>query len=154
MKISDLIYSATGVTINWSNLSNDLETQTLLATLFAVVANCDGEISDKEKTRMVDLLQSRYGIATDDSIMLINQAVSGLSENLDVDDLVARINDELTLQNKEDLMSIVLHVIAADSEKDANEMKLLGVLIDGLRIPDNIMENAYERYFRDSRVRG
>jgi len=154
MKISDIVYAKTGVTINWSNLSNDVETQALLATLIAIVANCDGDITRDENTRMMELLQSRYGIAAEDSTTLINRAVSDLKKKSDVSELIARINDELTLQNKEELMSMVLHIIATDDKKDAREMELLGVLIDGLKIPDNIMENAYDRYFRDSKVRG
>jgi hypothetical protein len=30
-------------------------------------------------------------------------------------------------------------------------MKLLAALIDGLKIPDNIMERVYTRYFKDKK---
>jgi hypothetical protein len=45
----------------------------------------------------------------------------------------------------------VLHVISADNEKDAGEMKLLAALIDGLKIPDNVMDKVYTRYFKDQK---
>ena len=44
-------------------------------------------------------------------------------------------------------MLMVLSVIAADNQKDAGEMKLLVALIDGLKMPDQIMQKVYERYF-------
>ena len=48
-------------------------------------------------------------------------------------------------------MLLVLHVISADNEKDAGEMKLLAALIDGLKIPDNIMEKVYAQYFKEQK---
>ena len=59
------------------------------------------------------------------------------------------MNDNLALAQKEDLMLMVLSVISADNQKDAEEMKLLAALIDGLKIPDKIMNKVYEQYFED-----
>jgi hypothetical protein len=59
------------------------------------------------------------------------------------------INQKLTLAQKEDLMLMVLHVIAADSRKDAGEMMLLAAVVEGLRMPDRRMDKVYERYFKE-----
>ena len=48
---------------------------------------------------------------------------------------------------------MVLHVIAADNEKDAAEMQLLETLVDRLKIPNSVMEKVYARYFEDKKNR-
>jgi hypothetical protein len=53
----------------------------------------------------------------------------------------------LTRTQKEELMFMVLCVIAADDQKDAGEMKLLAKLIDGLRLSDQFMQKIYDRNF-------
>lgn len=44
-------------------------------------------------------------------------------------------------------MLMVLHTIARDNIRDAQEMSSLSALIDGLNIRDKIMDEAYARYF-------
>ncbi len=41
------------------------------------------------------------------------------------------------------------NVISADNQKDAGETKLLAALIEESKIPDNVMDKAYERCFEN-----
>ena len=48
-----------------------------------------------------------------------------------------------------DLMLMAPNVISADNQKDAGETKLLAALIEESKIPDNVMDKAYERCFEN-----
>jgi uncharacterized tellurite resistance protein B-like protein len=153
MNFADLLYAKTGVSFDLGSLADDPEGQALVASLLALVARCDGVISREETMRMVELLQSRFHLGADEAVILVNRAVNEFGADADLEGLVANINEELSLSEKETLISIVLHVISADDSKNAQEMDLLATLIHGLKIPDKIMEKAYEKYFQDRQAR-
>jgi hypothetical protein len=80
---------------------------------------------------------------------MIIRASDELATHTSLDEILVSVNDNLALAQKEDLMLMVLSVISADNQKDAEEMKLLAALIEGLKIPDKIMNKVYEQYFED-----
>lgn len=149
MKLTDIIYAKTGVTIDLTGLSDDSESQALVTSLMALVARSDGGISPDETMRMVELLEHRFKLSSGSAIDLVNRAAGEYGVNAELDGLVANINEELSLPQKEELMSMVLHVISADDRKIAAEMNLLATLVERLKIPDNVMENVYEKYFQE-----
>lgn len=149
MKLTDIIYAKTGVTVDLTGLSDDPESQALVTSLLALVARADGGISPDETVRMVELLEQRFKLSAEAAVDIVTRAADEYGVNADLDGLVANINEELSLRQKESLMSMVLHVISADDRKIAAEMSLLSTLVNRLKIPDNIMENAYEQYFQE-----
>ena len=153
MKLTDLIYAKTGFTIDLPSLASDLDAQTLVASLITLVAKSDGGISLDETARMVEMLRQRFPLDRGEALSLVTRAADELSADSHLDEILAEVNDKLALPHKEELMLMVLHVISADNEKDAGEMKLLTALIDGLKIPNNIMERVYTRYFNDKKER-
>jgi len=151
MKLTDLIYAKTGFTIDLPSLARDWDAQTLVASLITLVAKSDGGISLDETVRMVEMLRQRFPLEPGEALSLVTRAADELSADSHLDEILAEVNASLSLPHKEDLMLMVLHVISADNEKDAGEMKLLAALIDGLKIPDNIMDKVYARYFKDQK---
>lgn len=149
MKLIDLVYAKTGISVDLDSLADDREGQALVASLLALVARSDGDISREETMRMVELLRSRFHLGAEEALGLVSRAANEFGSSAELDGLVANINDELSLPQKEQLLNIVLHVIAADDRKDAAEMQLMADLVDGLKIPDNILEKVYASYFRD-----
>jgi len=147
MSLVDLIYSKTGISIGPESIAGDIEAQTLIASLLALVAKSDGGISPDETLRMVRLLRSRFQLKPGEALNMITRASDELAAHTNIDEILVSVNNSLTLTQKEDLMLMVLSVISADNQKDAGEMKLLAALIEGLKIPDNIMNNVYGRYF-------
>ena len=148
MKLTDLIYAKTGFTIELPSLASDLDAQTLVASLITLVAKSDGGISLDETARMVEMLRQRFPLDRGEALNLVTRAGDELSADSHLDEILAEVNDKLALPHKEELMLMVLQVISADNEKDAAEMKLLAALIDGLKIPDNVMDRVYARYFK------
>lgn len=78
---------------------------------------------------------------------MITRVSDELATHRSLDEILVSVNDHLTLAQKEDLMLMVLSVISADNQKDAGEMTLLAALIEGLNIPDKIMNKVYKQYF-------
>jgi len=153
MKLTDFIYSKTGFSLDLANLSADLDAQDMVASLIALVAKSDGGISPDETVRMVEMLRQRFPLDRGEALNLITRAAHELHADSHLDEILKEVNDKLSLPHKEELMLMVLQVIAADNEKDAGEMQLLETLIDRLKIPNSIMEKVYARYFEDKKNR-
>ena len=154
MKLTDFIYSKTGITFDLPNLTADLDAQEMIASLIALVAKSDGGISPDETVRMVELLRQRFPLDRGEALNLITRAAHELHADSHLDEILKEINNKLPLPHKEELMLMVLHVISADNEKDAGEMQLLATLVDKLKIPDNAMQDVYARYFEEKRGHG
>lgn len=151
MSLLDLIYSKTGIGAGADASRSDDESQNLIASLLALVAKSDGGISLDESERMVGLLRKRFRVSPIEALEMITRASNELAVHSRLDEVVDAINRKLTLAQKEDLMLMVLHVIAADNKKDAGEMRLLAAVVEGLRMPDQLMDKVYERYFKEQR---
>jgi len=147
MSLLDLIIEKTGVRIASDSVASDYEAQILIASLLALVARSDGGISPDENSRMVNLLCKRFGLRSDEALDLVARAADELPSHDQLDEVVDSVNEVLTRTQKEDLMFMVLCVIAADNQKDAGEMKLFTKLVDGLQLPDQFMQKIYERDF-------
>lgn len=148
MRLTDLIYASTGLTVDTHTFASDPDGQILIASLLALVARSDGGISPDEILRMVQMLRDRFHLKPGEALNLVTRAADQQAAHSDLDELMDAVNAKLTLSNKEELLLMVLNVIAADNQKDAEEMKLLAALVDGLKIPDGIMDNVYARYFK------
>ncbi len=147
MSLLDLIIDKTGIRTASDRIASDYETQILIASLLALVAKSDGGISPDENIRIVNLLCKRFGLGSDEALELVSRAVDELPNSDQLDEVVDSVNEAMTRSQKEDLMFMVLCVIAADDQKDAAEMKLLAKLVDELQLPDQFMQKIYERDF-------
>lgn len=147
MSLIDFVYEKTGLRFGAECFVGNNEAQTLVASLLALVAKSDGGISPDENLRTVELLRNRFGLRSGEALEMVTRATHELAAHDKLDDILRSANDELTLVQKEELMLMVLSVIAADNKKDAGEMNLLAALIEGLKIPDKVMINVYARYF-------
>ncbi len=154
MKLTDLIYAKTGFTFELPSLATDLAAQDLVASLLTLVAKSDGGISPDEIVRMVEMLRQRFPLDPGEALNLVTRAADELSADSHLDEILREVDDKMALRHKEELMLMVLNVIAADNQKNAEEMKLLEALIGGLKIPNNVMQDVYARYFEERKERG
>jgi uncharacterized tellurite resistance protein B-like protein len=150
MKISDVIYEKTGVSLNLDNLSDDPEGQLMTAALLAEAGHSDGGISPDETTRIVELICGRFGVHENEAISLLVNGLEKLAEEGHYETLLSTLNDRFTLEQKEDLLVMALEVVAADGRKEASELQFISVLIDDLSIPEAVVKKAYNRYFQNS----
>jgi uncharacterized tellurite resistance protein B-like protein len=147
MSLLDLIIEKTGVRTASDSVAGNSEAQTLIASLLALVAASDGGISPDENMRMVNLLSKRFGLSPGEASDLVARTVENHPSHDQLDEVVESVNEVLSRSQKEDLMFMVLCVIAADNQKDAGEMELLDKLVDTFRLPDATMQKMYEGNF-------
>jgi len=150
MPLLDMLRDITGITVLVER-AGDLDAQLMTAALLLLVARSDGGVSPDESLRMVELLRRQYRLQPNVALDLINRAGDELGQHATLDALLGAARGVLEPRHKEDLMLMVLEIIAADDRKDAAEMRLLQALIDGLQISDKAMERAYARYFDAAR---
>jgi len=99
----------------------------------------------------VELMRERFRLKPGEALNMVMRVADEVAEGTSLDELLDSVNDELTLPHKEELLLMLLQVISADNEKDVAEMKFLAAVVDGLQIPEKIMEKVYGRYFDEQR---
>jgi uncharacterized tellurite resistance protein B-like protein len=147
MSLLDLIIEKTGVRTASNSVAADSGAQVLIASLLALVASSDGGISPDENMRIVNLLGKRFGLSAGEASDLVARALENHPSHDQVDEVLDSVNAVLSRSQKEDLMFMVLCVIAADNKKDVAEMELLNKLVDTFRLPDATMQKMYEGNF-------
>jgi uncharacterized tellurite resistance protein B-like protein len=147
MSLLDLIIEKIGVRTASESIAGDSEAQLLIASLLALVARIDDGISPDENVRIVNLLSNRFGLRPGEALGLVARAADEPPSHDQLDEVVDSVNETLSLTQKEDLMFMVLCVIAADGQKDVREMKLLTKLVDSFRLPDAVMQKMYAENF-------
>jgi uncharacterized tellurite resistance protein B-like protein len=125
----------------------------MVASIMVLAAMSDGGVSAEENLRMVQLLRRRFGLSPVDAFALVSDIPDRVQNRADVQRLIEALRQELSPQGKEEVMMMVLDIIAVDHEKDPGEMNLLSRLIDALEIPEASMSVVYGRYFESRRAR-
>jgi uncharacterized tellurite resistance protein B-like protein len=150
-KLKDLVYAITGVDLNFDKVSTDINAQMAIASLLAVAANSDGSIDSAESEKMVGVLRKRFDLTSNVALDLVTRSIDELSAGDASRRLFNELNERLTLKQKDDLLLMVLEVIAADGEKEAREMALLDQTVTALKISDRQLSKIYSRYFEARR---
>jgi uncharacterized tellurite resistance protein B-like protein len=150
-KLKDLVYAITGIDLDFDQLTTDINAQIAIASLLAVAANSDGSIDSAETEKMVGVLRKRFELTSTVALDLVTRAIDELSTGDASRRLFDELNERLTLKQKDDLLLMVMEVIAADGEKEAREMALLDQTVTALKISDRQLSNIYNRYFEARR---
>ena len=153
-KLFDLIYTATGIELGSGESPVDINAQIAVASLLAVAANSDGSIDGKETVKMVEAMCGRFSLTSTVALDLVTRAVDDQLIQNDPTKLFEELNERLSTRQKEELVLMLLEVIAADGEKDAGEMTILNQTVAGLKISDSRLEKIYDRYFENRRKSG
>lgn len=122
----------------------------LVAALLLYVAKGDGNISDMESGRMLQLLERRFRLSGAAALELLTRAMDALDEKSDVDGMLSRLGRTLSDADKEDIAVMLLQVVAADGERDATEMEKMDVAAGIIDISPEVMHQAFTRYFEET----
>ena len=152
-KISDYLYTTFGITKGPDTATDDANSQALTASILLLAAQSDGSISPVESAELARLISDQFAHGDEDSVQLAAESSQRIPEFSSTNELIEAANRGLELHQKEDLMLMVLKIIAADERKAPGELELLDQLLDGLRIPGNVMDRVYTRYFKDKKQR-
>lgn len=150
--IKDLLeprFEGAQLIIETSNDTEVYDSKFLVAALLVSVAKGDGNISEMETDKMLQLVGEHFHLRSSESLELLTRAMSNLAENPDLTSLLVELSTVLTSADKEDVAVMLLKVVAADGRKDAEEMEMLSKAAEIIAISPESMHNAFDRYFDD-----
>ncbi len=135
--------------IETSNETEVYDSQFLVAALLVSVAKGDGNISESETDKMLQLVGDHFQLKSSESLELLTHAMTNLAENPDLTSLLKELSTVLTSADKEDVAVMLLKVVAADGRQDAEEMDTLSQAAEIIDISADSMHRAFDRYFDD-----
>ena len=97
----------------------------LVAALMLFVAKGDGNISDVESGRMIDLLASRLKISYAQSLDSLTRVLNALQDDGDIAHRLRDIAAKLTSRQKREVFAMMLDVAAADEVRDDGETEAI-----------------------------
>ncbi len=123
------------------------DSQFLVAALLVFVAKGDGNISEKETEKMLQLVEEHFHLHSGESLALLNRAMADLAENPDLNSLLRELAHKLTPEEKEEVAEMLLRVVAADGHRSVDEMEMLNIAAEIIEISAESRHKAFERYF-------
>lgn len=120
-----------------------------MAAILLLAAQSDGSVSPTESAELQKLITDRFANSDDQTIQAAADASQRIPDLSNTSELIEAANQGLPSRQKEDLMVMVLQIIAADERKEPGELALLDKLVDGLGMPGNTVDRVYSRYFKD-----
>lgn len=145
--ISDCLAATFGVVMGPNGAPSDTRAEALMASILLLAAQSDGTIAPAESAQLKQLISDRFANSDEETIASTLEPPQRIPHLSRPDDIIANADQALTPAQKEDLMLMVLQIIAADERKAPGELKFLDQLVDGLAISSDTMDRIYARYF-------
>ena len=105
----------------------------LISTLLVYVAKSDGNISDIESNKMIELLSSKMNIRGAEALERLSSAIMVLSNDEDIVSTLQEISQGLSATEKDEVFTMMLEVMAVDDEMNRGEIeaiKLAGSVLE------------------------
>ncbi len=144
-------FEGSTLVIETSSGPETYDSQFLVAALLVFVAKSDGDISEKETERMLQLVEEHFHLQSSESLALLTRAMADLAENPDLNSLLRELSHILTPEEKEDIAVMLLKVVAADGDRDGDEMEMLNIASEVIEISADARHSAFERYFAEQK---
>ena len=144
-------FEGSNLIIETGNETEVYDSQFLVAALCIFVAKSDGQISEDETEKMLELVGQHFHLESSESLSLLTRAMADLADNPDLTSLLRQLSTVLTAQEKEDVAVMLLKVVAANGRKEAEEMEALSMAAEIIDISPDLVHSAFDRYFEDTR---
>jgi len=102
--------------------SESYDARLLISTLLVYVAKSDGEISEIESARMIELLSSQLNIENTEALASLSSAIMSLSDDAGIVATLQKISQRLAEKEKRKIFSMTVAVMAADEKLDPGEI--------------------------------
>ena len=119
----------------------------LVAALLEHVAKGDGFVCKAETREMIDLVAMHFQLDTSRAQQKFSQALAVYSRNLDLTAVGEVLNVILSPAEREDLIVMLLQVIAADGRQGSDELAALDDVLACLAITAEERHTGFSRYF-------
>lgn len=142
-------FEGTTLVIETSSGPETYDSQFLVAALLVFVAKGDGNITEKESEKMLQLVEEHFHLHSAESLALLNRAMGDLADNPDLTSLLKELSHVLSPDEKEAIAVMLLKVIAADGSPDVDEMEMLNIAAEIIGIAPEARHRAFEKYFNE-----
>lgn len=119
----------------------------LVAALLDHVARGDGSVCDAEAKAMISLVANHFGLDTSVARHKFNHALALYSSSLDLAAVGALLSEILTAVEREEVLVMLLQVIAADGRQGGDELEALDQVAAALSATSEEKHAAFSRYF-------
>lgn len=93
----------------------------LISTLLVYVAKGDGDISELESNKMIDMLSSKLNIRSGEALEQLSAAIMALSNDEDLVATLRGVSEGLSETEKDEVLQMMFELMAVDSYMDPGE---------------------------------
>ncbi len=113
--------------------------------LLLELANVDGEFSDVERQRILDILQRHFGVDADGASVLMAEAASASRDAVDDFVFTRQVVRDYDLSQRMVLAELMWQVVLADGTIEGNESYLMRKLANLLQLEPAFLSEARRR---------
>ena len=117
--------------------------------LLVELANADGDFSDVERQRIVDILQRHFGVDADGAAALMAEAASAAKDAVDDFVFTRQVVREYDLAQRMVLAELMWQVVLADGQLDGQESYLMRKLANLLQLEPAFLSQARQKIQQD-----
>ena len=116
--------------------------QVATAALLIEIAKADGNFSDDERNRIIDLMKNDFELDNDCVNELLELSEQKVKDSISVYEFTSVINERFTQQEKLDLIKNLWRIIYEDSKLDSHEDRLIKIIGSTLNLDHKDIINA------------
>ena len=109
--------------------------QHAVAALLVEIARADLDIDSSERIAITRMLGAAYGLDAEAAAQLVTRAEHTVEESVSLHEFTSRLNDELTREEKTEIIEMLWRVAFADGHLDKYEEHLVRKAADLLYVP-------------------
>ena len=123
--------------------------QHAVATLLVEIARADFDVDSSERIAITRMLAAAYALDAEAAAELVARAERTVEESVSLHEFTSRLNDDLSPQEKVDIIEMLWRVAFADGRLDKYEEHLVRKAADLLYVPHRRFIRAKLRSGRD-----
>jgi uncharacterized tellurite resistance protein B-like protein len=108
--------------------SRSKKLQVATAALFVEIAEADGDFSDDERKRIIDLMKAEFNLDDEFVNELLNLSEKKVKESVSVYEFTSVINENFSQQEKLELIKNLWRIIYQDGKLDSHEDQLIKII--------------------------
>lgn len=114
----------------------DPDARLALTSLLVRIARTDGHYDDREKTRILSLTRSRYGLSEAQSLTLLAEAEAIEAEAPDTVRFTRAIKDAVAYEERTGVIEALWAIVLADGARDTEEDAMMRLVASLLGVND------------------
>ncbi|MEM7432063.1 MAG: TerB family tellurite resistance protein [Pseudomonadota bacterium] len=126
------------------------DAQFLVAAMMIFIARGSGTIEPEETAKMLELIEHRFQLQGSESLRLLTRAMSELADKPELVTLLGELGTSFSEDDKEEIALMALKVVAADGQREVEEMERFNEAMEALGVSADIKHRAFDRYFSET----